>query len=110
MWRAVALMMATILWPLSNALAESETIFRGVPSLKISEGGLERVEEKLSREDSVNLTCVISKIDERFYWASRENKELYGYDGSVFVTFVSVDGAGYIRVTKSTAKETASLL
>lgn len=98
---------AILLLYVPNTFAESATVFHGVPGVKISEGGVERVEEKLAREDAVNLACVIGNIDGRFYWASRENKELFRYGGPAFITFVAVDGAGYIRVVKPTFRGVA---
>jgi len=44
----------------SFAFAQSETVFSGVPRVKISEGGVERLPEELSRKQGVNLRCVIS--------------------------------------------------
>lgn len=84
-----------------SPLAQSQqatTIFKGIPSLKISAGASERIEEKLSREQAVNLACVISKIGDRFYWASRENVELRRSAGGAFETYTAINGSGYIRI------------
>lgn len=55
------------------SFAQSETVFSGMPIIKISEGGVERFPEKLSRERAANLGCVISKIGGKYYWVTREN-------------------------------------
>ncbi len=38
------------------------TAFKGRPAMKVSEGGVERIAELLTRERASNLGCVISEI------------------------------------------------
>lgn len=105
-----ALLIAVLLLPFSGP-QQAVTVFKGRPSLKVSEGGLERSPEQLSRDRAANLECVISQIGDSFYWASRENVELVQIDsGGAFVTFVAVNGSGYVRVVKQEYKEAASLM
>lgn len=101
---------ALLMWGLpTGASAQSKTVFAGVPTIKISEGGVERVVEKLDRLAAVNVAVVISDIDGRFYWASRENKELVSIEGVAFTTFVAIDGSGYVRVLIPARKAAAAL-
>jgi len=93
-----------------KATVQPQTVFAGVPSVKISEGGVERRVDELARTNAANLHCVISEIDGRFYWASRENKELRRHAAGAFVTFTAVDGAGYVRVLQPDMKQAAVLL
>jgi hypothetical protein len=87
------------------------TEFAGVPSMKISEGGIERVPATMTRQEAANLHCIISRIGEDYFWASRENKPMVRLDtGGSFITFVAIDGAGYVRVTKPEDKKIAALL
>lgn len=86
------------------------TTFAGVPTVKISEGGLERAVQKVDGSAAANLACVISEIGGDYYWASRDNTPLVRIDGPAFVTYVAATGAGSIRVTKSEAREAASLM
>ena len=65
--------------------AQSETAFYGVPNIKISEGGIERTSENLKRDRAVNLACMISKIEGKYYWASRENTPLISVASGAFV-------------------------
>ena len=78
--------------------------------MKITEGGVDRVVEQEPRSTAVNLACVISEIGVRFYWASRDNKELRRYESGAFTTFVAVDGSGYVRVIHSDMKAAAALV
>jgi hypothetical protein len=50
-----------------TAFPQPKTIFSGVPAVKISEGGIERLSKKLSGEKATNLACVISEIGGKFY-------------------------------------------
>lgn len=103
------LVLVLALLPLS-ARAESVTVFKGVPSHKISEGGASRVPETLDRAKASNLTCVISKIGDDYFWASRENTELSRVESGAFITFIALNGSGYVRLIKPEMKEAASLM
>jgi hypothetical protein len=110
-------MFRTLICVLAVALASgdvlsqsSTTAFKGRPSVKVSEGGLERTPEQIARDRAVSLECVISQIGGSFYWASRENVELTRVDSGAFLTFVALNGSGYVRVVKPETKSAASLM
>ena len=108
--RLTLLMFLLITLCYSDAWPQAQTVFTGSPSLKLSEGGIERTTEEVSQKDAANLRCVISKIGNKFYWASRENKELLRVESGSFITFISKEGAGYIRFINSDLKATASFM
>ena len=58
----------------SPAFGQAITVFKGQPTVKISEGGVSRVPEQLSHAQAVNLACIISEIGGKYYWASREQR------------------------------------
>lgn len=85
--------------------------FTGIPFVKISEAGIERNIERIDKNNSQNLNCVIKEVDGKFYWETRGNKQLVRLDSlGAFVTFVAVDGSGYIRIVKPNLKDAASLM
>lgn len=92
------------------AVAQPTTVFNGRPSVKVSEGGIERLPEEVSRQDSVNLACVISEIDGKYYWASRADTELERLQGGAFITFIALNGSGYVRIIEPSLKASASLM
>jgi hypothetical protein len=94
----------------SPAFGQVATVFKGRPTVKISEGGVSRLPQQLSYDQAINLECVISAIDGRYYWTSRENKELIRTEGGAFVTFVARNGSGYVRIIKPDLKVTVSLM
>jgi hypothetical protein len=85
--------------------------FVGVPSVRVTEGGIERNAEKLEQSKSMELACVVKEIDGKFIWASRENKPLVKIDsGGAFLIFIAIDGSGYVRLIKPNFKNAASLM
>ena len=106
---AALVLLASVVLP-SQVDAQSRAVFSGLPVVKVSEGGLERIPERLPRDKAVNLTCVITEIRGQYYWATRENKEMVRRTSGAFVTYIAVDGSGYVRVIDSSAKDAASLM
>ena len=90
--------------------AQSTVIFKGLPLVKIYEGGVSRISENIEKSNAVNLKCIVSKIDESYYWASRENVTLLRLDLGAFTTFIAANGSGYIRIVNPDMKDAASLM
>lgn len=85
--------------------AKELIVFTGVPEIKISEGGINRVPENLTKEKVSKFKCTITKIDDKYYWTSRENVELVPITSGAFVTFWAVNGSGYVRIVRPEMKE-----
>jgi len=85
--------------------AKEMIIFTGIPEMKISEGGVDRVLENLNKENAIKFKCTITKIDDKYYWTSRENIELIPISSGAFITYWAVNGSGYVRVVKPGMKE-----
>ena len=66
--------------------------------------------EHVATPNAPNLECTISKIDGKFYWASRRNTPLVLVEGPAFDTYVAANGAGYVRVIRPEAKQAASAM
>lgn len=106
---AVLIVLANVVLP-SQVDAQSRTVFSGLPVVKVSEGGVERVPETLPRDKAVDLTCVISESGGKYYWVTRENKEMVRRTSGAFITYIATDGSGYVRLVDSSAKGAASLM
>ena len=85
--------------------AKEVVVFTGIPEIRISEGGVNRVPENLDKEKAINFKCTITKIDDKYYWTSRENTELISIYSGAFITYWAVTGSGYVRVVKPEMKE-----
>ena len=94
----------------SSVFAKEEVVFTGIPSIKISEAGSSRVPQKISDSKSMEYKCTITMIDDKYYWATRENLELVPVSSRAFITFIAMNGSGYVRIIKPGMKEIASLM
>jgi hypothetical protein len=84
--------------------------FTGLPSVKVTEGGIERSAEKIEQSKASNVACIVKEIDGKFFWETRGNKPLLKIDSGAFVIFLAVDGSGYVRLIKPSLKEATSLM
>jgi len=89
----------------SPLFAKETVIFMGIPEIKISEGGVSRVPEKLTKDKAIKFKCSITQIGNKYYWTSRENVELIPVSSGAFITYWAVNGSGYVRVVKPEMKE-----
>ncbi len=85
-----------------------ETVFKGRPQLQITESAITRVPQRIVESEADHLECVISKIGRRYYWASRENREMTRVEAGDFITFQAVDGSGYVRLINPRQKSSVS--
>ena len=79
-------------------------IFTGLPEIKISEGGVSRVSESLPKDKAIQFKCTITKIDDKYYWTSRENVELIPIASGALITYLAINGSGYVRLVKPEMK------
>jgi|TARA_B100002003_G_C14078705_1_gene518935 hypothetical protein len=106
--KSVLLLLVLFYSPLVEA--NENIVFSGTPIVKISEGGIDRVVENIKGERAMEFRCVISKVGERYYWLTRENKELVKISSGAYDTFVALNGSGYVRIIPKDMKGAASLL
>jgi hypothetical protein len=85
--------------------AKEMVIFSGIPEIKISEGGVSRADENLTKDKAIKSKCIITKIDDKYYWTSRENVELIPIASGAFITYWAVNATGYVRVVNPEMKE-----
>ncbi len=99
------LLLASIFLTQGHSQEGKEVIFTGIPVLKISEGGLNRVVEDIKGDKALEFKCTITKVGEKYFWASRNDIELTRIQSGAFVTFVATSGAGYVRFILSEMKD-----
>jgi len=90
--------------------AQEEIAFTGIPEIKISEGGTNRTPEKLSKTKAMEFKCTITKMDDKYYWTTRENVELIPIQSGAFITFLASNGSGYVRIVNPDMKDAASFM
>jgi hypothetical protein len=101
---AIFALLVSLLMATTPLLAEESVVFSGLPKIKISEGGVNRTSEIVAKEKAVQFKCTITKIDDKYYWTSRENTELLPVSSGAFITFWAANGSGYVRVIKPDMK------
>jgi len=85
--------------------AKELIVLTGVPEIKISEGGINRLPENLTKDKAIKFKCTITQIDDKYYWTSRENVELVPITSGAFITFWAVNSSGYVRIVRPEMKE-----
>lgn len=84
------------------AIADSKTVFKGLPHFGINEFGFRREAGQIDPTRIESSAVVISEVDGKYYWASRENRELRkivgGEPHGAITTYFALDGSGYIRI------------
>ena len=94
----------------TNICNSQSLSFTGIPSVKVSEGGIERNAEKIEQSKALSVACIVKEIDGKFYWETRGNKPLLRTESNAFTTFLAADGSGYIRIIKPSAKDALSVM
>lgn len=94
------LLIFLILFSSSPLLAKETIIFTGFPEVKISEGGTFRIPEKLTKAKAIEYKCTITKIGDKYFWTTRENRKLISVESGNFITYLAINGEGYVRVVK----------
>ena len=79
----------------------AEEVFVGLPLAKTELSGEYLERTKLDKGDQLEFKVIIVKEGDRFFWKTREMKELTRHQSGLFVTYQAVDGAGYVRVDLS---------
>ena len=104
-----ALLILTIFFTSLAPTQQAVIVFSGQPTHKVSEGGIERLPEKLERAKANEFQCVIVKKDGKYYWQSRENKEMRKMESGAFIHFIA-PSSGYVKFIKPAFKSAASLM
>ena len=92
---------------------QNETIvFLGDPKVRIGvnppsdDGKTGCKTENLSSKDSSEYRCIIVKRGKRYYWQSRDDKELKKTESGMFIIFNRVDGyTDYIKIVNPRWRE-----
>ena len=83
------------------AASAQEVLIVGTPDTRVIFDATESSVEVVPLDRRYDARLEIAVEDGRFYWATREMKELeVVYDGPAYVIFAAVDGTGYIKMAK----------
>ena len=106
---SIVLVIASVSVVITQSKDKETVVFIGQPTHKVSEGGFERMPERLNESKSTASICVVVKVKDKYYWKSRENKEMLRIQSGAFVYFVA-PSTGYVKYTKPAMRELTKLM
>ena len=96
--RSLLIFLATLPVLLLSAPAqEVSVVFEGMPLKKVESSFQATQMSDLNAEKSFEYQVRIVQRGGRYYWASREMKELIRSEGPAYVAYFAKGGAGYVR-------------
>lgn len=78
--------------------ATAQLVFDASPTVKVESGDLKATRFVLSKKERMEFRVTIVQREGRYYWASRENKELAYSTSGAHHYFIATDGAGYVKI------------
>ncbi|MGR3290149.1 MAG: hypothetical protein ACU0C9_02980 [Paracoccaceae bacterium] len=97
MKHAIRCFLSFVLFLALVGVATAEVYFVGQPKTKLSGSVDTGTLLKLTTQQSLEFTVVISLIDGEYYWSTREDKKLIRHQSGMFEIFVAEDGSGMIK-------------
>ena len=94
--------MRTLAWialvVLVTSPAEGQTVLSATPTSRVSSGDESTERFVLSELEQEEYRVVITARDGRYFWISREGRELSHSASGVFHWFMDLQGGGYVKV------------
>jgi len=78
---------------------ERKLVVLGTPIVAVDSTSVQTQRHVLTKKQMEEYQVKISQEGNKFYWNSREGKELKRTASRAFVYYVNVDGSGYIKVS-----------
>lgn len=83
----------------------AEVIFEGYPVKKIETNENSSNTSLLTKSQSPEYKVTIVKDGENYYWATRGNLQVIPLQSGFYVTYLAVNGAGYVRTLAPQARK-----
>ncbi len=100
-----------ILMLVSMSSSAQEIVFEGTPIKRIVlEEENDPTTRLLSKSEQIEYKVNIIKSGDSYYWASRENVQMRSEVSGFYITFLAVNGSGYVRTLTSLGLELFKLL
>jgi hypothetical protein len=93
--------MLCILWvvvPVALSAQDYRVVFEGRPVRKVESSFEAVLPSTLSADDAFKYSVRIIERNGKYYWASRDMRELLRHEAGAYITFFAVDGSGYVRI------------
>ena len=73
-------------------------VLNGLPDSRVISNAYGTQREQLSEGKQHEFRILITKKDDRYYWATRENREVFYTTSGAIHIFIDPNGSGYIEV------------
>lgn len=85
--------------------AQTEVVvIKGTPIIQSKSSVEESKNFQLSESQQAESRLIITKIGQKYYWSSRQDRELTKHESGIYTTFLETKGAGYVKAMKSADK------
>jgi len=101
---------AILLLAFSGSVFADELVFEGYPSKKIEITEQTSASFDIAKSKASEYKVVIVREGEKYYWRSRNNLQLVPMQSGAYVTYLAVNGSGYVRVLNETMREMYKIL
>jgi hypothetical protein len=85
--------------------AFSDVVFAGTPDTRVVVSETTSSSVHLDQRQASAHGVVITKIGERYFWASRDNTEMEMVRSGAFLTYTALNGSGYVRVVDTKLRD-----
>jgi len=76
----------------------AQLVLDASPTIKVESGEARTTRFVLSKKEQMEYRVTLVRREGRYYWASRENRELVHSAAGAFHYFIAPGGAGYVKV------------
>lgn len=99
-----------LLLAFSGLAIAGELVFEGYPIKKIEILEQTSASYDIAKSKASEYKVVIEREGEKYYWRSRENLQLVPMYSGAYITYLAVNGSGYVRVLNETMREMYKIL
>lgn len=79
-------------------------VLKGVPIVQNKSSVEESGNFQLSESQQTESRLIITRKGQKYYWTSRQDRELTRHESGIYTIFLETKGAGYVRAMKSANK------
>ncbi len=92
------LLVAASALPVTARAQDYTVVFEGRPLRKLEASFESAVPTTLGSDDAFTYSVRIVQRQNKYYWASRDMRQLARHEAGAYITFSALDGTGYIRI------------
>lgn len=89
----------------ANAFGQEILEFEGTPSKKIELTADLSTRTSITGLERGSSSVQITKVGNSYYWASRGDVPMQKIHDGIYITYLALDGSGYVRTLAPTARE-----